>query len=114
MNPVRRFLDLSTVHLAPEDHACLTASALAGVRGEVCCGTMPYGWFVYADEDRPDISDTLWALMMEARARGCDYLLFDADAQPLTGFPCFDREEPPASAWSTDVIAAPMIDLPRE
>lgn len=97
MTHVRRFLDLSTAHLSPRDRACLEASALAGEQGEVSCGAMPYGWFVYACDDRPDISDTLWALMVEARRLGCDYLLFDADAQALPDFPCFDWEKPASS-----------------
>ncbi|BFL66300.1 hypothetical protein [Roseomonas mucosa] len=104
MNPVRHFLDISTAHLAPADRLCLETSALAGTRGELCCGAMPHGWFVHADEEHPAIPDTLWALMVEARGRGCDYLLFDADGPILPGFPCFDWEAPAPSSPANPVV----------
>ena len=107
MTHVRRFLDLSTAHLALEDRTCLIGAAQAGVRGEVCCGAMPYGWFVYAHDERPDIADTLWALMVEARRQGCEYLLFDADGPALPDFPCFDWDEPSASPCVAEVARRP-------
>ncbi|MHB0667100.1 DUF5983 family protein [Roseomonas mucosa] len=110
MTHVRRFLDLSTAHLSPRDRACLEASALSGEQGEVSCGAMPYGWFVYAYDERPDISDTLWALMVEARRQDCDYLLFDADAQALPDFPCFDWEEPSVPGSGTEAILASPVE----
>ncbi|MCG7353735.1 XF1762 family protein [Roseomonas mucosa] len=91
MSAVRRFLDLSNAHLSNEDRALLDACA-GHDTGELLCASTPYGWFVYACEERPLISDTLWALFQEARRHGCGYLLFDRDAASLDGFPVFDRE----------------------
>ena len=91
MNAVRRFLDLSNAHLSNEDRALLEACS-GHDAGELLCASTPYGWFVFACEERPQISDTLWALFQAARQRGCEYLLFDRDAAELAGFPMFDWE----------------------
>ncbi|MDU7519862.1 MAG: hypothetical protein E7K72_00475 [Roseomonas mucosa] len=91
MSLVRRFLDLSNAHLANEDRALLDACA-GHDTGELLCATTPYGWFVFACEERPQISDTLWALFQEARQHGCEYLLFDRDAVEIDGFLVFDWE----------------------
>ena len=91
MSVIRRFLDLSNAHLTNEDRALLDACA-GHDTGELLCATTPYGWFVFACEERPQISDTLWALFQEARQHGCEYLLFDRDAASLDGFPVFDWE----------------------
>lgn len=93
MSAVRRFLDLSTAHLSLEDRVCLDRSADHAAPPNVSCGIMPFGWFVYAHDDRPEVSDPLWALMQEARRQGCDYLLFDRDAATLDGFPSFDWDD---------------------
>lgn len=97
MSVVRRFLDLSNAHLTKEDRALLEACA-GHDTGELLCATTPYGWFVFACEERPQISDTLWALFHEARQHGCEYLLFDRDAASLDGFPVFDWEAEDAPA----------------
>ncbi|TPG55902.1 hypothetical protein EAH89_13255 [Roseomonas nepalensis] len=89
MSVVRRFLDLSNAHLTKEDRALLEACAGRDT-GELLCASTPYGWFVFACEERPQISDTLWALFQEARQHGCEYLLFDRDAAEIDGFPVFD------------------------
>jgi hypothetical protein len=91
---IRHFLDLSTAHLSAEDRSCPQVSS--NPRGDVrvyCAGT-PHGWFLYAHQDRPDVSDNLWHLMTEARRRGCEYLLFDADAVIHDELPTYDEEEP--------------------
>ncbi len=100
MSAVRQFLDLSTAHLTAADRALLEACA-GHDRGEVLCAGTPYGWFLYANSERPDISDTLWALMVEARDRGCDYLLFDADGRALEDFPTVDWDRPVMNAAAT-------------
>ena len=91
MSVVRRFLDLSNAHLTNEDRSLLDACA-GHDTGELLCSSTPYGWFVFACEERPLISDTLWALFEEARQHDCEYLLFDRDAASLEGFPVFDWE----------------------
>ena len=91
MSAVRQFLDLSNAHLSNEDRALLDACA-GHDAGELLCASTPYGWFVFACEERPQISDTLWALFQEARQHDCEYLLFDRDAASLDGFPVFDWE----------------------
>ena len=97
MSAVRRFLDLSNAHLRSEDRALLDACA-GHDTGELLCASTPYGWFVFACEERPQISDTLWALFEKARQHGCEYLLFDRDAASLDGFPLFDWEAEDAAS----------------
>ena len=101
MSVVRRFLDLSNAHLTNQDRALLNACAGRDT-GELLCATTPYGWFVFACEERPQISDTLCALFQEARQHGCEYLLFDRDAAEIDGFPVFD--------WESDQIAARQME----
>ena len=101
MSVVRRFLDLSNAHLSNEDRALLEACA-GHDTGELLCATTPYGWFVFACEERPQISDTLWALFEEARQHGCEYLLFDRDAAEIDGFPVFDWETEKATTERTE------------
>ncbi|APT60293.1 MAG: hypothetical protein DI601_24560 [Azospirillum brasilense] len=91
MSAVRSFLDLSTAHLSKEDRTLLDACA-GHDTGEVLCAMTPYGWFAFACEERPQISDTLWTLFQAARQRGCDHLLFDQDAPELDDFAVFDWE----------------------
>jgi hypothetical protein len=91
MSAVRQFLDLSNAHLSNEDRVLLEACA-GHDTGELLCASTPYGWFVFACEERPQVSDTLWALFQEARQHSCEYLLFDRDAASLDGFPVFDWE----------------------
>lgn len=90
---VRHFLDLSTAHLARDDRACLQASSDPHGDVRVYCTATPHGWFLYAHQDRPDVSENLWELMVEARRRGCEYLLFDRDAEVLAGLATFAEEE---------------------
>ena len=89
MSAVRCFLDLSTAHLSDEDRALLDACA-GHDTGEVLCARTPYGWFVFASEERPEISDTLWGLFQAARGQGCEYLLFDRDAPMLEDLATFE------------------------
>ena len=89
MSAVRTFLDLSTAHLSDEDRTLLEACAGLDT-GEVLCARTPYGWFVFACEERPEISDTLWGLFQSAREQGCEYLLFDRDAPMLDDFATFE------------------------
>ena len=82
-------------------YALLDACAGHDTR-ELLCSSTPYGWFVFACEERPQISDTLWALFEEARQHGCEYLLFDRDAAGLEGFPVFD--------WEADQTATRQLE----
>ena len=92
--PIRRFLDLSTAHLQPADRLFLEFSANPGSLSGVAAMAGTYGWFVYAHDDRccEGISDALWAIFERARAVGCDYVLFDADAPVLEDLPVFEDE----------------------
>ncbi|MCR0984046.1 DUF5983 family protein [Roseomonas populi] len=91
MSVVRSFLDLSNAHLSNEDRVLLDACA-GHDTGELLCASTPYGWFVFACEERPQVSDTLWTLFQQARQCGRDYLLFDRDAAEIDGFPVFGWE----------------------
>ena len=92
--PIRRFLDLSTAHLQQADRLFLEFSANPGSLGGLAAMAGIYGWFVYAHDERccEGISDALWAVFKRARALGCDYVLFDADAPILEDLPVFEEE----------------------
>lgn len=64
---IRRFLDLSTAHLQPIDRVFLDRSINPQSNyGPLTMG-YPYGWFVFAVEDRcEDISDQLWSIRMRS------------------------------------------------
>lgn len=109
---VRRFLDLSTAHLCPGTREWLDKQGLLTARSRtfhdpdvvVLLGSTPYGWFVYADEASTDeepgprVPADLWTCMAKARAEGCEYILFDADARPLVDLPTFEDAAPTATA----------------
>jgi hypothetical protein len=87
-------MDISTAHLQPADCAFLDRSSEPENFDGVAAMKGPYGWFVYANAERliDDISDTLWAIMAEARRLGCDYVLFDADAPTHPDLPSFEYD----------------------
>lgn len=83
---VRRFLDLSTGHLTPATRNLLDSTGIDA--WPVVGGRMPYGYFIYAhDEDcgEDPMPADLWSACVMARSLGCEYLLFDADAEEVEG-----------------------------
>ncbi len=92
--PIRRFLDLSTAHLQQADRLFLEFPANPGSLGSLTVMAGTYGWFVYAHDERccDGISDVPWVIFERARALGCDYGLFDADAPILDDLPVFKEE----------------------
>jgi hypothetical protein len=50
-----------------------------------------YGWFVHVpDDDHPDLPADLAECIAQARGLGCDWLMFDRDADTLTILPTYD------------------------
>lgn len=92
--PIRSFLDLSTAHLSQEDRLFLEFSANPGSLDGLAAMAGTYSWFVYAHDERccEGISDALWAIFQRARALGCGYVLFDADAPIVDDLPVFEEE----------------------
>jgi hypothetical protein len=90
---VRSLLDLSTAHL-PEN---LGSHGLSGHDGVVAY-QLEYGWLMWipADPqahagDYPDLPPEVLAIQRYARGLGCDYVLFDADADRVGDLPTWDR-----------------------
>jgi hypothetical protein len=88
----RSFPDLSTAHL-PEQ---LGSYGLSGQDGVVAY-QLEYGWLmkVPADPqahagDYPDLPPEVLAMQRDARGLGCDYVLFDADADQVGDLPTWD------------------------
>jgi hypothetical protein len=87
---IRTFLDLSTAHL-PE-HIC---DRLGAVPGVIAHETV-YGWLMWvpdnpADPDeRAEVPDVVATIQCFARAAGCDYVLFDRDADRMDALPTWD------------------------
>jgi hypothetical protein len=91
---MRAFLDVSTCHLSPDTRTWLDAqfaddrlrSPDDAVATIIAGGKTRYGWFVYAPEDAVDgLPDDLVRVLAEARGRGAEYVLFDADAATMDG-----------------------------
>ncbi len=88
---VRRFLDLSTAHLSPAIRDLWTLSPdLIPPPG----GSTRYGFFIWSGADDLDIAEEdmpaeVKACQLYARSVGCDYILFDADAEQVEGLEVF-------------------------
>ena len=99
---VRQFLDLSTGHLRPETREAWSAGMAVDDEAMSLVSATQHGFFVWAgdasegaeaDEGWPhDVADC----RRRARAMGCDYLLFDADAEPVAGLPFYDDDGTPS------------------
>ena len=90
----RRFVVISTAHVSE-----ITANRLNNTPATEwpCLGGSygEYGWFLYAHDENagfwPDtIPDELFDVMIWARGRGFDYILFDCDADQVEELPAFD------------------------
>ena len=98
----RKFLDLSAAHLTPQDAAYLEECAWPSREG-VLCMRYEHGFFVYAQHDLDcygeELSGNLRRAMTKACELGCDYLMFDQDAEPQEGLPVFDAETGQETTW---------------
>ena len=88
---IRTFLDLSTSHLSEE--ACRDLNSCEGV----IAYETTYGWLMYVpEEDAAELAeDNDWPpelvpIVEMARSKGCEYVLFDADAATTDLLPTFD------------------------
>lgn len=85
----RKFLTLSTAHVTNETRLILDESPIKdwpvfGFQGV-------YGWVIYAhDEDYLEIPRDLWGVCEYARKNGCDYIMFDADADMIEELPHYE------------------------
>lgn len=95
--PVRRFLDLGTSHLPPE--VCHHLDAYEGViaypkRTE----TDDFGWWMWVPDDPQESADAMedpipaevLAVQLYARARGCDWVMFDRDSDAIPELPTWE------------------------
>jgi hypothetical protein len=89
---IRTVLDLSTAHL-PEP---LGSHGLADEDG-VIAYPLPYGWLMWVppdpDEhaaDHPDLPPDVLTIQRYARRLGCDYVLFDRDAERVDDLPTWN------------------------
>lgn len=89
MIEIRSMLVLSTGHVSDETRKILEGEAVkdwpvVGFNGV-------FGWVIYAhDDDDPDIPRDLWSVFEYARSKGCDYIMFDADADTIEELPVFE------------------------
>jgi hypothetical protein len=109
---VRKFLDISTGHLTQEtrdklDHGEITSTYYP----------MTYGWFVWVPdepmlpENEPERwPDDLRECILYARSQGCDYIMFDGDAEYCDELRAYDDngdvrdlEREAADAFSADI-----------
>lgn len=89
MPTIRKLLDLSTSHLPPH-----LADQLASIAG-VIAYRLEYGWLLWVPNDPDDSAQgcddgppaEVLAVQRYARGHGCDYVLFDADADTVADLP---------------------------
>ncbi|WP_456305523.1 DUF5983 family protein [Endobacter medicaginis] len=91
MGTVRRFLDLSTAHLCPATRALLEQ------RPDLVSMSGRFGWLMHVPEDADGCEDLaacaeLRPVYALARSKGCDFVLFDADAVADDRLELFDDD----------------------
>ncbi len=92
MPDIRTFLDLSTAHLPQE-----ICDRLGAEPGVVAHETV-YGWLMWVPDNPGDpderggepVPDVVLVIQRYARAAGCDFVLFDADADRIDALPTWD------------------------
>jgi hypothetical protein len=91
---VRQFLDLTTAHLPPELGQSL--GSVSGVDAyELRCDHWS-GWWMWVppkeaiDEAEDAIPEAIVAIWRHAQDLGCDYVLFDPDAEPAPALATWD------------------------
>ncbi|MER8376664.1 hypothetical protein [Mesorhizobium sp. M1409] len=91
---IHKFVVVSTAHVSEA-----TAKRLdhTPAKDWPCAGGpyAEYGWFVYAHDENSGpgenaIPADLFDVMTWARRQGCEYILFDCDADQVDGLPAYD------------------------
>ena len=92
---VRKFLDISTIHLTPETRKRFE-------EGDFISSTYesPYGdgWFFYVADPESEDADYPWpddlkACLKRARDRNCEYILLDPDGPEDPELPQYPDED---------------------
>lgn len=109
---VRHFYDLSTAHVSPAARQWLEANAWANANGkeEARVAAFATGWMMHVplidDEGEERIADRvpsdLVAACLEAKRAGCDYVMFDADADESDTLPVYEEPADPGDDGLTD------------
>lgn len=121
LKPVHRseMLSLSTQHLSPATLVRLADMPFDPERWPWCGCHFPFGWVLYAADDRPhDLPDDLWVAFEFTRSQGCAWVRFDRDDFPNDDLPILSTplSSKPRSAtewrvtWSIDVPAKSAKD----
>lgn len=84
MTNILKVLDLSTAHLSEEDSSLMNSGPLP----VVMVGT--YGFLVTTTEECETDLESLNDCIIYARSKGCSYILFDADADPVEDLPEYE------------------------
>lgn len=89
MLEIRKFLTLSTAHVTDDTRRILDESKLTdwpvfGFQGV-------FGWVIFCHEEKDEtIPEDLWRVLEYARAKGCEYVMFDADADMIDDLPTYE------------------------
>lgn len=91
---IGRYLVLGTMHVSMKTAELLDGWALLDPAGRpLGVASTHYGWFIptrhVEGPDREQIPAELLAAMRLGRGQGCDYLLFDCDADEIEGLTVF-------------------------
>jgi hypothetical protein len=93
---IRQFLDLSTAHVSQAAQTWLNVYAAENYEdgGDVetrHVASHSCGWWMWAGEEgTTGIHEDLLPVCLLARANGCDYILFDRDAEQIADLPIYD------------------------
>jgi hypothetical protein len=96
---VRKFLDLSTEHLTEEQRNFGGRDGDSASWGSALVDVTEDGFWMWVHEHPKEhaacteegLPDNLMAISLHARAHGCDYVLFDRDAECDPDLPVFEE-----------------------
>lgn len=112
------FLDISTGHLSGAAKRWLDEGAELNLLASQengpgaamgCLGATMYGWFMHAGADaHHGMPPELEAICLYAVSNGCQYILFDADAEVVADLPVYDFGDVPVPP---EVVETPPQDV---
>lgn len=116
--PIRSFYDLSTAHVSPAARQWLelNAGANAMQRGGTAhpVAAFMFGWMMWVPNDLEGLHSDLLDACVEALRCGCNYMLFDADAEIIGTLPVWEEDETSLEGLSEQEIEALKLIHPED
>ena len=80
---IAKMLVLSTAHVTRETAEWLNTETVGYRKGD-------YGWIIYTDADPDELAPELVACLEFAKAQGCEWIMFDCDADKIDSLETFE------------------------